>query len=414
MLGWNYGAREGDGVALRGRIKTVPVQRERDGERDGELLQANTRAILGRMHVRSKGCDSEFLSLLIAIRHRCFHTLQLPSRESSRESDRILAPTTAPHRCQASRSFSRSQPTRACPFVSLVTPPPFPLGAAAGEIVAGRSDLGVSRVLRGGSRRLVRHVGAERLEVRCGGDVRSGTRRRLTLAGDGGFGTRGVGGLDVAPAALLLLVQLRQTARLVVDVEHLLLGLGVEGPYSVARRRVHGLLEVTLQAAEAGLGAVRDAVCRVGRLGAFRCLDAVVEVGQRGREAIGEAMLLVELDRPLQRLVPDAVSLCDVLGQDAGAGLVLLAELPVVLADGFARRWALSGRKLVETLGRLDGDRGRPKVGFVEEKSRPRGAELSIRADLTDRATDDGGPLTLPSRTSQWQIWGCLGLRTRE
>jgi hypothetical protein len=77
-------------------------------------------------------------------------------------------------------------------------------------------------------------------------------------------------------------------------------------------------------------------------------------------------VLLIEGDCALDRGVGDGVAVGEVLGDDAGAGFVLLRDLDVVLVGGFGGD--VAGGDLVDGLGGGDGDLGRAELGVVEEE----------------------------------------------
>lgn len=106
-----------------------------------------------------------------------------------------------------------------------------------------------------------------------------------------------------------------------------------------------------------GLGG--DTVGLVRRLGLLGGLVLVVEVLERGQEAAGDTVLVVKVERALRSLVADNVAVGEVLGDDTGAGLLLLGNLVAVLL-------AVGLIELLSTLGTGHGNLGLSKLGVVQ------------------------------------------------
>lgn len=168
----------------------------------------------------------------------------------------------------------------------------------------------------------------------------------------------------VGATSIVLLLQLGEAAGLLVDVLDLALAVGVELHQLAAGRGLCSLLEVRGQVREEAGGALGDAVALVGRLGAVAGVVLAVEAGEGVEEAGRDAMLLVEVDGLFEAGVGDYVAMGKVLGQDAGAGLVLLGDLVcVAVVLGLV---AVGGRVGVGGAG--DGDLVVPELGVVEEE----------------------------------------------
>lgn len=131
---------------------------------------------------------------------------------------------------------------------------------------------------------------------------------------------------------MLFRLEVGQPPGLAVDVLHLSGAVNVELGNLLAGRRVAGLLKVAVQAREEVVGALGDAVVLVGRLGAVCGLVLLVQVLESAKETRRDAVLLVQLDGALDRGVTDHVAVCQILGQDASAGLHLLRDLVVGVA----------------------------------------------------------------------------------
>jgi hypothetical protein len=134
------------------------------------------------------------------------------------------------------------------------------------------------------------------------------------------------------------------------------------------------LLEVGAQSAPAGDSLVRDLVVLVKTLGTLGGIELLVEVCERGSEAVRDAVLLVQSDRFLDRLVADYVSVGQVLCQDAGAGLVFLGD--VVLFFLGLGGCSFGAGDVFDVVGCFDVDGGGAELGLVEEEGGLGGAVL--------------------------------------
>lgn len=133
-------------------------------------------------------------------------------------------------------------------------------------------------------------------------------------------------GLRASSLALPAL-QVRESPRLRMHLPNLLVALDVEISHFLPRRRPHRLLVVRAQTPPSRSGAVTDPVRAVDAARLVGGLVFLVEGGEGSREARGEAVLVVEGDGLLDCAVRDDVAVREVLGDDAGAGLVLLGDL---------------------------------------------------------------------------------------
>ena len=130
-------------------------------------------------------------------------------------------------------------------------------------------------------------------------------------------------------AVSLALLQVRKATSLVVDIANLLIGLSVESTELLARRVVDGLLEVVAQSAPACSGLLGNLVVCVQTLGALSGVELLVEVAERGGEALGESVLLVQVNSTGDGVVTEHVAVGKVLGDNARAGLVLLGDVVI-------------------------------------------------------------------------------------
>lgn len=119
-------------------------------------------------------------------------------------------------------------------------------------------------------------------------------------------------------------LQIRQPSRLIMDIPHLLITLQIEIPHLLPRRCAQGLLKVRTKSAQATCSLIGDAVATIDVLGLISGVELGVEVVQRVPETRGEAVLLVEGDGLLDRMVADHVAVREVFGDYARAGLVFL------------------------------------------------------------------------------------------
>lgn len=124
--------------------------------------------------------------------------------------------------------------------------------------------------------------------------------------------------------ALGRLLQVGQVARLVVDVEHLLLALLVEPTQLLARGCAVLLVKVGRERVPCRVHLGGDGVLGVGGLGLLRRLVLGVEVLEGVGEAVGDAVLLVEGQGALDYVV----------GNDVAVGANVSGCAPIEGGDG--------------------------------------------------------------------------------
>ena len=112
-------------------------------------------------------------------------------------------------------------------------------------------------------------------------------------------------------------LQIRKTPCLSMDIPNLLVAHDVERPDLLPRRRPHRLLVVVAQTVPRGARLVGDAVGLVDGARLVGGFVLAVEVGQRLREAVADAVLVVERDGVLDHLVGKGVAVGEILGDDA-------------------------------------------------------------------------------------------------
>lgn len=145
-----------------------------------------------------------------------------------------------------------------------------------------------------------------------------------------------------------------------MNVFDLMLGLGVEVDELLARWGVRSLVIVRGESVQDTLRASGDAVGLVGGLGLLGGLVFGVEILEGLEEAVGNTVLLVEIESALSSLVTNHVAVSEVLCDDAGSWLLLLGNLIRVLGgDVFLN--------LLCALGSRDRDLRLAKLGVVEE-----------------------------------------------
>lgn len=121
-----------------------------------------------------------------------------------------------------------------------------------------------------------------------------------------------------------------------MDIAHLLIGLNIKVAQLLARGGLQGLLEVRAQAAPA-IGCLSgDLIVVIDALGALGGIVLLIEVGERGREAVRDTVLLVQRDRLHDGIVAHYVPVRQVLCDDARSGLVFLRD--VLLFPGLGLR----------------------------------------------------------------------------
>jgi hypothetical protein len=147
--------------------------------------------------------------------------------------------------------------------------------------------------------------------------------------------------LAAAAAALLLLLEVGEVSCLVVNVHDGLVALVVETTELLSGRGVGGFLEVGGQVCPASIRLLGEAKLIVHSLGLLSGLCLGVEVLESLGELGAVAVLLIRSESRLDSLVGDDVAVCEVLGEDAGAGLLLLLDVVVAILG------LLCGRRLL-------------------------------------------------------------------
>lgn len=176
---------------------------------------------------------------------------------------------------------------------------------------------------------------------------------------------------------MLLLLQVGETSSLGVNVLHLARAVGVKLGNLLARGVVAGLFKVGADAGEEAVGALRDAVAGVGGLGAVGRVVLLVDVLDGAEEAVGHVVLGVQLDGAFDGGVANDVSVSEILGEDASAGLLLLRDVVRVAVHlGVVVALIICG-----AAGAGDGDVVRSKLGVVEEEGRLHGRFL-LKGDV--------------------------------
>lgn len=170
------------------------------------------------------------------------------------------------------------------------------------------------------------------------------------------------------------LLHVRQSPRLRVDIAHLLVAHGVEAGELLPGGRPHGLLEITVQrlphrGPRRGRF-VGDAVAGVETFGSIGRVVLLVEVLEGGGEAGGDAVFVVEGDGFLDGAVGEDVAVREVLGYDAGAGLVLLGDGVIFGGggNGFFGGGGGGGGEVADGGSGGDVDLRGPQLGVIEEE----------------------------------------------
>jgi len=165
--------------------------------------------------------------------------------------------------------------------------------------------------------------------------------------------------------ARLLGLQIRKSPGLSVNILHLLGSLLVELDNLLASRSVGGLLKVRAEASPEAAGTGTDSVGLVRGLGAVGGVELLVETLEGVEEAGGNTVLGVKLDTLLKGGITDDVSMSQVLGEDASAGLLLLCDVVRVAVSVLGE-----GRILSRVVaGRCDRDVVLAELGVVQQKS---------------------------------------------
>ena len=163
--------------------------------------------------------------------------------------------------------------------------------------------------------------------------LRSGSAGSLLLAKDL-LKTRGL----VGTSTVLLGLEVSETTSLSVDLLNLSAALGVELGDLLAGGGVGGLLEVGAQAEPEAVGTLADAVALIGGLGSVGGVVLLVETLEGREEAVGDAVLGVEVESTLDGGIAYDVPVGEVLSQDTGAGLLLLGNLVGVAVSVLGNR----------------------------------------------------------------------------
>lgn len=212
------------------------------------------------------------------------------------------------------------------------------------------------------------------------------------------LGSASSDGVDVLLSAL----KVGQMTSLVVDVEDLLVSGLVEASQLLASRSTDSLLEVGVQAAPASVGLVGDTILGVDGLCLLGCLVLAVESLQGVGEAAADTVLVVKGNCSLDGLIADDVAVCEVLGDDAGTGLIFLVDVTVSSwLIGRANRLATGN--LVEGSCGGNVDLSGAKLCVVQEKS-------SLCSCLLFKG--DGSRLSAVWRVGFWSDGDVLNLST--
>lgn len=162
-----------------------------------------------------------------------------------------------------------------------------------------------------------------------------------------------------------------------MDVDNLARRLGIEVNELLASRGAGSLLVVGSQTGKQRVCAGSDTVALVNSLGLVGGVVLLVQVLEGGEEAVGNAVLAVEVDGTLGGLVTNAVAVSEVLSNDARAGLLLLGEL-IAVALGLAL--VVAGIVIGRSAGARDLDVCATELSVVEEKG-GLGSSLLLEGD---------------------------------
>jgi hypothetical protein len=229
-----------------------------------------------------------------------------------------------------------------------------------------------------------------------------------------GVGLREVVDVHVlAAAALLLLLEVGKVARLVVDVHDGLVALIVEATEFLTSGSIGSLLEVAVQSGPASICLLCETELVVNSLSLLSGLCLGVEVLKGLGELGGVAVLLIGSESRLDSLVRDDVTMGEILGEDAGAGLLFLLNV-VVAIFGLFGGGSLFASNLADRLRRANMNRVGSKLCVIEEKSRlssgrlleSNGSSLSIG---TRRLYADGLNLSAEAEEGLDLIFAGLG-----
>lgn len=165
---------------------------------------------------------------------------------------------------------------------------------------------------------------------------------------------------------MLLLLEISKATSLSVHLLDLSAALSVELSNLLAGGCVGGLLKVRAEAEPEAVGALGDTIALIGGLGSVGSVVLLVETLEGREEAVGDVVSGIEVEGTLDGGVAYDITVGKVLGQDAGAGLLLLGDLigvAVSVLGGlvdivFAVSTSAGDLKMVGT-----------ELGVVEEKS---------------------------------------------
>lgn len=115
-----------------------------------------------------------------------------------------------------------------------------------------------------------------------------------------------------------------------MDIPNLLVALCIEGHDFLTSGRAQCFLEVRIDASPSRSCLIGDTVALVEALSAISRLVFCIELRKGVGEAVGDTMLVVKRNCPLDRGVTDCVAVCEVLGNNARARLVFLRDIMFV------------------------------------------------------------------------------------
>lgn len=157
-------------------------------------------------------------------------------------------------------------------------------------------------------------------------------------------------------------------AGLVVDITDLLISLDVEISHFLARRGIERLLEIRSQSTPVSAGLVSDFIFLIKTLGSISGFGLVVESGERGSKAAGEAVFLVQSNRFLDCLVADRVTLSEILGDNPRARLVLLFNIVMVFVLGLLGTSGMTARDLVDAVSGFHVHGGGTELSIIQQQ----------------------------------------------
>jgi hypothetical protein len=169
----------------------------------------------------------------------------------------------------------------------------------------------------------------------------------------------------VGTSTVLLGLEISKTTSLSVDLLNLSAALSVELGDLLAGGGVGSLLEVRAQAEPEAVGTLADAVALIGGLGSVGGMVLLVETLEGREEAVGDAVLGIEVESTLDGGITYDVAVGEVLSQDTCAGLLLLSDLVGVAVS------VLGSGDIVFAIGASAGDLKMvvSELSVVEEES---------------------------------------------